>query len=82
MLTFASYTCNGITPGVAYNNRQFFPYANGFSGHPADFCKYAYDLNRVAFKSGAAEIYKKNYFYPCNSLQQPAFYVCAGTKKQ
>lgn len=71
------YTCMGITPCVAYGNRQFFGYASSFNGQPADFCKYAYDLNRAGFKQGSAEIYKKNYFYPCNSLAQPAFYVCA-----
>jgi hypothetical protein len=72
------YTCMGITPCVAYSNRQqSFAYASGFNGHPADFCKYAYDLNRDAFKKGAADVYRRNYFYVCDALSQPAFYICA-----
>ncbi len=76
------WTCQGLIPSVCWNNRfNNFQYANpnSYKGHPADFCKYAYDLNRSAYSTAAAQIYTNNYFGPggCNPLPQPAFYVCA-----
>ncbi|KAG2386414.1 hypothetical protein C9374_002860 [Naegleria lovaniensis] len=75
------YTCMGVIPSQCWNNRNgiFAPLLGGFNGHPADFCKYAYDKNTVVFKQCAAQLYIQNYFGPggCNPLPMPAFYVCA-----
>nr|CAG4717301.1 unnamed protein product [Naegleria fowleri] len=75
------YTCMGVIPAECWNNRNgiFAPLLGGFKGHPADFCKYAYDRNQVVYKQCAAQLYTQNYFGPggCNQLPMPAFYVCA-----
>ncbi|KAG2383396.1 hypothetical protein C9374_004067 [Naegleria lovaniensis] len=75
------YTCMGVTPSQCWNNRNtiFSPLYSGFDGHPADFCKYAYDQNPAVYKQCAAQLYAQNYFGPggCNPLPMPAYYVCA-----
>lgn len=51
------YSCMGITPQVADENRDKFKQCGGFSGDPADFCKWCYDKSQSGFKQGSAEIY-------------------------
>ena len=45
------YTCMGVIPSECWNNRNgiFAPLLSGFNGHPADFCKYAYDKSQGKF---------------------------------
>jgi hypothetical protein len=75
------YTCMGLIPEECWDNRNaFFQYAaSSYSGSPAQFCKFAYDMDKTQYKSGAAQLYIKKYFTPggCSVLPQPAFYVCS-----
>lgn len=74
------YTCMGLIPAECWNNRGgAFKWASGFNGHPSMFCKYAFDKDKNKYKAAAAQIYTTKYFKPggCESLPQPAFYVCA-----
>lgn len=74
------YTCMGLIPGECWGNRSgAFSWATGFRGHPSMFCKYAFDKDRNKYKQSAAQIYTNKYFKPggCETLPQPAFYVCA-----
>nr|CAG4714636.1 unnamed protein product [Naegleria fowleri] len=75
------YTCMGVTPYQCWIHRNtiFAPLYAGFDGHPADFCKYAYDKNPTVYKQCAAQLYEQNYFNQggCSPLPMPAYYVCA-----